>query len=128
MTRQDFTCSITANIPLTEAFDAVAKRVPEWWTKNFEGNSQNTGDVFSTHFGETCGTFKIEEIIPCKKIVWRVIDCNLHFLTNKKEWKDTKMLREFSNNNNVSQIQFTPIGLTTLLECYEDCCGGGHIM
>jgi hypothetical protein len=124
MGTRDFHCSITANIPLKEAFESIRNRVPEWWTKNFEGSSKNIGDVFTTRFGETFGTFKIIEMVANKKIVWLTTDCNLHFLQNKKEWKGTKMLWEFSANGNTTQIHFTHIGLVPEIECFTDCCGG----
>jgi len=124
MNQQNFHCSICANVSIKDAFDGVSKRVPEWWTENFEGSSENLNNIFTVRFGETFGTYKIVEVISDKKILWFTIDCNLHLLKNKKEWKDTKMLWEFSTKNNLTEIKFTHIGLVPELECFTDCSGG----
>ena len=84
MNQPNFHCSITPKVSIKEAFDGVSKRVPEWWTENFEGSLQNLNDIFTVRFGETFGTYKIVEVIPGKKILRLTIDCNLHLLKKKK--------------------------------------------
>lgn len=117
---QDYYVSISANATAQEAFKSI-NNVPGWWTKNFEGHSEKPNDIFTVRFGETFITSKIVELIPDKKIVWHVIDCNKHWLKNRKEWKDTKMSWEISTENNVTQISFTHIGLVPGIECYNGC-------
>jgi hypothetical protein len=123
MNQQNYQCSITANITVEDAIEKI-NRVSAWWTKSCEGNSQKTGDTFAVHFGETFVDFKITEAIPNKRIVWDVIDCNLHWLEDKKEWKGTKMEWGISSNGNATQINFTHIGLVPEIECYGDCVKG----
>src|SRR5271165_4844377 len=103
MDQQDYRGVILVENSIEEAFESILHGVPEWWTQNFEGSSQNVGDVFTTRFGETFGTFKVTEIIPGQKIEWYTVDCNLHFLKDKKEWKDTKILWEFEPKGNQTQ-------------------------
>jgi hypothetical protein len=123
MNQEDFNCSITANITPEEAIENIS-HVSDWWTTNFEGSSEKLNDVFTVHFGETFVTFKVFEAVANKKIMWLVIDCNLHWLKDKKEWKDTKMLWEVSGKNKSTQISFTHIGLVPEIECYDSCVKG----
>jgi len=123
MKKQDYHCSITANVTRKEAAENI-NHVSEWWATNFEGSSEKLNDVFTVHFGETFVTFKVMELVPDKKIMWQVIDCNLHWLHDKKEWQGTKILWEISTKNNSTQIDFTHIGLVPEIECYNDCKKG----
>jgi len=123
MNSENFTCSITANITAKEAFESITK-VNEWWTENLEGHSQKLNDVFTAHFGKTFTTHKLIEVVPGKKIVWLITDCHLDWLNDKKEWKDTKMSFEITSKDNATQINFTHIGLTPEIECYNDCRKG----
>jgi hypothetical protein len=120
MTQQNFHCSITADVTAPEAFNNIC-HVSEWWTKSYVGSSQKTGDTFSVRFGETVVSFEIIEVVPDKKIVWQVTDCYLHWLKDKKEWKGTKLLWEISNENNMTQVSMTHIGLVPQIECYQNC-------
>ena len=123
MKKQDYNCSITANITAKEAIKGISC-VSDWWAKHFEGSSQNLGDVFTVRFGETFVTFKITEIIADTKIVWAVTDCYLHWLKDKTEWKDTKVVWEIFEKNNSTQVNFTQIGLVPEIECYASCIKG----
>jgi hypothetical protein len=122
MKKQDYNAGITVNATAEEAFNAI-NNVRGWWTTSFEGQSEKLNDIFIVRFGETSITVKIIELIPYKKIGWHVIDCYKHWLKDKKEWKDTKMLWEISTENNETQIKFTHIGLVPGIECYKGCEG-----
>ncbi len=123
MEHQNYHCGITANIPVNEAIAGV-NNVAAWWTENFSGSTAKIGDVFNVPFGETFGTFKVIDVVDGQKLLWQVIDCNMHFLKNKKEWQDTQILWEFKPVGKSTEIKMTHIGLTPALECFEDCTGG----
>ena len=120
MKEQDYHTSITVNATAPEAFKSI-NNIPGWWTADFEGNSEKPGDVFTVRFGETFITLQVVEPIPGKKITWQVIDCYKHWLKDKKEWLDTKMIWEISAEENGTQISFTHIGLVPGIECYNGC-------
>jgi hypothetical protein len=103
-----------------EAFKSIT-RVSNWWSTSFEGHLEKLNDIFTVHFGETYITVKIVELIPNEKILWHVIDCNKHWLKNKKEWKDTKISWEISTGKKSTKISFTHIGLVPGIECYKGC-------
>ena len=123
MKKQDYTTTITAKITAEHAFKGIAE-VSKWWTENLDGKSSNLGDLFTVHFNESFVLFKVIEVDPGKKIVWLVIDCYLHWLKDKKEWKDTKISFELSAMNDETTIVFTHLGLTEAVECYNDCVKG----
>ena len=120
MKQRDFNCRISANVSPSEAFDKIS-RVPEWWVTNIEGKTKILHDIFIYHHGQASVTFKIIEVVPDKKIVWLVTDCNIPYLKNIKEWNDTKAIWDISNKDSLTQIDFTHLGLVPDLECYQAC-------
>lgn len=123
MKKQDFNCSISVAVPPGEALDAIMN-VSAWWAKNVTGNPRVLNSIFSVHFGETYGTFKIAEMIPGRKILWEVIDCYLPKFKNVKDWMNTKISWGISTEDNITKISFRHIGLVPGKECYHDCQGG----
>ena len=123
MEQSTYHADITVNTTPGKAFENI-NNVSKWWTANCEGNSKSAGDVFTTRFGDTFVTFKIVEVVPNKKVLWHVTDCNLHWLKDKKEWKDTEMNFEISVKGHATQINFTHLGLVPQIECYNDCKKG----
>ena len=120
MNGPDFTTTILVPQTPQEAFDAI-NHVPGWWTTNFEGQSEKLNDIFTVTFGKTFITSKVIELVPGRKIVWQVTDCNKHWLKDKKEWNGTKMSWEISEKDNKTLIRFTHLGLVSKLECYGVC-------
>jgi hypothetical protein len=120
MKKQDYQNSISVTASAEETFGKINK-VSEWWSGSFKGKSQKPGDTFSVHFGETFVDFKIIEFVPNKKTVWEVTDCNLQWIENKKEWKDTKIVWEISPENKKTKVSMTHVGLVPEVECYKDC-------
>ncbi len=123
MTTPDFTATVMVDQTPVEAFEAIAN-VRGWWTENFKGASKSLDDVFSVQFGETFVNFKIVESVPEKKAVWLVTDCNLHWLTDKKEWKGTQVVWEVAPVGAATEIVMTHIGLVPEVECFENCRKG----
>jgi hypothetical protein len=124
MQQPNFQCSVLVNVPVSEAFEAVQSRIPEWWGKEMTGNSKAPHDIFTVHFGKTSGTCQISELIPFQKIVWDITDCYLDIFNDKTQWKGTSIVWEFSPVGDSTKIQMTHVGLTPDKECYIDCEGG----
>jgi hypothetical protein len=120
MKNKDFHTTIKVNVSATEAIKKIA-RVNKWWAKKVKGKTEKPNDTFTVDFGETFVDFRISELVPGKKVVWKVTDCNLHWIDNKKEWNGTEVVFELSEKKNATQIDFTHIGLVPTAECYESC-------
>ena len=128
MEQNNYTCSIMANVPAEAAFEAIAN-VSGWWAKNFEGAALHNGDSFTVRFGDTWVVFDIVDADPAKKIVWVVRDCNLPWLSDKKEWNGTKVEWLLTQIGSSTTVDMTHVGLTPEIECYNACNKGwtGHI-
>ncbi len=101
-------------------------RVSDWWTKGVAGRARKLGDSFTVRFGETFVDFKISKIVPDKKVVWQVTDCNLHWLKDKKEWKGTDVVWDVSREDKTTtNIRMTHSGLVPGIECYGNRKEGG---
>jgi len=121
MSKQNYHITITAEVPLNDAFDAITKRIQDWWSLDYNGKAENINDDFTVTFGDTFTTMRIIEAIPQQKIVWEVIDSCLPWLKDKLEWQHTKIVWEFTHTNVMTTIHMTHIGLQPQVECYANC-------
>src|SRR5882672_3380337 len=120
---QDFNYSLTVKASATETMKKISQ-VNLWWANDFKGKASKLNDEFSVHFGDTHVNFRISEVIPAKKIIWLVTDCNLHWINDKKEWKNTEVIWTFIEKGGKTQIDFVHKGMTSDSECYESCKSG----
>jgi hypothetical protein len=121
MENKNFNSSISVNITASEAIKKISK-VPEWWGVAFSGDSEKQADKFVVKMGgDSFFNFTVAELIPDKKVVWLVTDCNMPWYSDKKEWANTKLIFDFIENNGVTTINFTHEGLIPEIECYKDC-------
>ena len=123
-TKNDFNCSITANINATDATTKIGN-LPEWWGVGYAGSSEKPNDTFVIKMGgESFFNFTVEEIIPGKKVVWMVTDCYMPWYNDKKEWTDTKLVFTLNEDNGVTNLNFIHEGLTPEIDCFKDCSTG----
>ena len=121
MKKIDFTSSISAEISANEAIEKISN-VPEWWGITFTGNSKNQNDKFTVKMsGDSFFNFTVTEMIPGKRIVWLVTDCNMPWYSDKTEWKDTRLVFDLKEDKGATEVTFTHEGLTPDVECYKDC-------
>lgn len=127
-TKKDFNLKMNVNAPSEEVMKNIS-HVDKWWAKNFKGSATKLNDTFSVYFGDTFVDFKISELIPAKKIIWLVTDCNLHWIKEKKEWNNTEVIWTLTEKDSKTEINFLHKGLTPENECYENCKPGwtGHL-
>lgn len=121
--QQDFSLSLTVKTTARETMERISQ-VDLWWAKHFKGRAVKLNDEFSVHFGDTYVNFAISEVIPDRKIVWRVTDCNLHWIDDKKEWNGTEVIWSITEHDGKTRIDFVHRGLTPARECFESCKPG----
>ena len=85
------------------------------------------GDVFTARVGETFVTFNITGLIPNTKIVWTVVNCYFPWLKNKTVWTGTKIIFEVSNENDLTTINLTHLGLVPQSEGYDNFVNGWRV-
>lgn len=121
MENKDFTSSISAKISADEAIKKISN-VPGWWGVTFTGSAEKQNDTFTvTMGGDSFFHFTVTELIPGKRVVWLVTDCNMPWYTDKKEWANTRLIFDLQEKNGETSLNFKHEGLTPDVECYKDC-------
>jgi len=124
MEKNDFNCSFSVNISANEATEKISN-IPKWWGVNFTGSAEKQGDKFTiTMGGDSFFNFTVAELIPGKRIVWSITDCNMPWYADKKEWANTKLIFDLREDNDETKLTFKHEGLTPEVECYKDCAPG----
>ena len=123
MTPQDYRLSVSAPVSASDAYAKIA-RVSEWWAKDVQGSTGNSGDAFTVRFGEPFVDFQITEAVPGRKVVWHVTDCYLPWLQDETEWSGTKVVFEVSAGPSETTVTLTHEGLVPEVECFESCVQG----
>ena len=124
MKRNDFTSSFSAKISANEAIGKIGN-VPEWWGVTFTGNAKDQNDTFTVKMGgDSFFNFTVTELIPGKRVVWLVTECNMPWYSNKTEWTNTRLIFDLTENKGMTEVTFTHEGLTPDVECYKDCNPG----
>ncbi|HEY6977330.1 MAG TPA: SRPBCC domain-containing protein [Chitinophagaceae bacterium] len=138
MENKNYHRTIIVDASAEEAMKKISQ-INFWWKKDFSGSAGRLNDKFTVPFGEPSFVdFIISEFVPDKKVVWKVTDCYLPWFQDKKEWNNTEVVFEVSQENarpgdlvgrGKTKIDFTHVGLVPEVECYDVCEKGwnGHI-
>src|SRR5687767_9101302 len=124
MTEQNYTTSFTVDKTPEEVFNAI-NNVRGWWSQEIEGDTDKVGAVFYYHYRDIhrC-TLKVIELLPGKKVVWRVLHNDFNFTKDKTEWNNTEIVFEIAKQGDQTEVKFTHVGLTPVYECYNACSEG----
>ncbi len=123
MKTQDFTATILVDKTPQEAFDAI-NDVRGWWTGDIEGRADVLGAEFTYSYQTLHRTTqKVTELVPGEKIVWHVVESQIHFVHDKSEWDGTDIVFEIAKKADRTEIRFTHVGLVPTIECYDGCSG-----
>ncbi|GLV60856.1 hypothetical protein KDH_76750 [Dictyobacter sp. S3.2.2.5] len=120
MVAQDYHKSITTPASAAEAFTKISD-VRTWWTPNIKGSANHLNDVFSMFTEKDTVTLQVVEVVPNKKWVWLVTDCQMSWLQDPTEWKNTRIVFEISEEGQQTRIDMTHVGLVPEVECYNVC-------
>lgn len=120
----DFTATLRVPRKPMEVYDAI-RHVRDWWIGDIEGSALKVGDTFTYEYKPYHRTVqKVIELVPGKRIVWKVLESEIHFVEDKGEWKDTTMVFDLAEKAGEAEVRFTHVGLTPKLECFEGCSSG----
>ncbi len=129
MENKNYHRTIVVNASAEEAMKKISQ-INCWWKKDFSGSAEKLNDNFTVPFTEPSFVdFVVSEFMPGKKTVWKVTDCYLPWFQDKKEWNNTEVVFQLSEENGKTKIDFTHIGLVPEVECYSVCEKGwdGHV-
>lgn len=121
--QKDYNTSIVVDKSAEEVFNDI-NQVSEWWQGEIKGDTMEVKDEFTYQMGDVhFSKQKVIESLPGKKVVWLVTDSEINFVTDKKEWVDTKIVFEISPEGDKTRLTFTHKGLVPAIECYGGCSG-----
>ena len=124
MGNNSFNSSFAARIGAGEAIKKI-NNVPEWWGVTFTGSAEKQNDTFTVKMtGDSFFDFTVTELIPGKRVVWLVTDCNMPWYPDKTEWTNTRLIFDLDEHDGITELSFTHEGLTPEVECYKDCESG----
>ena len=120
---KNYHTTIEVNASAKDVLNKISE-VNKWWARKVKGNTEKLNDQFTVDFGETFVDFQVSELVPEKKVAWKVTDCNLHWINNKKEWNGTEVVFEIMEKQHSTQVNFVHVGLLPGVERYDDCEAG----
>jgi hypothetical protein len=124
MKRENYKSNFSAKISASEAVKRISN-IPGWWGVTFSGSSEKQKDQFTIKVGGASFlNLTVTELIPSKRVVWLVTDCNMPWYSDNREWANTKLIFDLTEKNGVTNLNFTHEGLTPEVECYKDCAMG----
>jgi hypothetical protein len=121
MESKDFKTSILVDKSPADIIDAIVN-FRAWWSEEIEGITDQLNETFFYHYKDVhlC-KIKLVEIIPDKKLVYKVLDNEFNFTKDKTEWINTKLIFDILPENGKTKLVFTHEGLVPTYECYDVC-------
>jgi hypothetical protein len=118
---RNFTTTISVEKNPETAFNAI-KNFRGWWSEEIEGNTDQLNEIFFYHYKDV-HLCKIElvEMIPYKKLVYKVLDNQFSFVEDKSEWVNTRFVFEITSEGDTTNVKLTHEGLVPENECYNVC-------
>ena len=121
MTSQNFTTTFLVDQSPDEAFAAITN-VRGWWSGDIEGRTDAQGEEFTYRYEDIHYTKqRISELVPGRKVVWRIVESSLNFTEDPDEWTGTEVIFEVVPKGGRTEIRFAHVGLVPEFECYEKC-------
>ena len=121
MTSRDYTTTIQVDATPDQVFHAI-NDVRGWWAGEIEGDTAKVGAEFTYRYENFhTSTQRVIELMPARKIVWRVLESQLNFIEHKNEWNGTRIEFEISRIRDRTEVRFTHVGLVESQECYGAC-------
>lgn len=117
----NYTASFSVGQSPDEVFAAITN-VRGWWTGEVDGSTGELGDEFTYRYGDAhYSKQKITEMIPGRRVVWRVLDARLAFAEDPAEWTGTDITFEVAREGDQTEVRFAHVGLGPELECFDSC-------
>ncbi len=126
MAEQSYTTTITVDRTPEEVFAAV-NDVRGWWSEEVEGRTDQVGSEFryrghdEADTVEHLATIRVEELVPGRRVVWRVLDNHFSFTDDQTEWQDTEIRFDITERDGATEVRFTHAGLVPAYECFDVC-------
>lgn len=121
MKNRDYMITVTVDQTPEEVFDAI-NNVRGWWSGEIEGDTDRLGAEFTYRYSDLhYSKQEITELVPGKKVVWRVKEAEISFVEDRQEWKGTDIIFDIAARDDKTEVTFTHVGLVPQIECYRAC-------
>jgi uncharacterized protein YndB with AHSA1/START domain len=121
MTSQSFTTSFSVKATPADVFEAITN-VRGWWTGAIEGSTDKVGDEFTYRYQDVhSSTQRVTELVPGTRVVWRVLDADLTFVGDRREWVGTDITFDITSRGKQTEVHFAHVGLVEDFECFDSC-------
>jgi uncharacterized protein YndB with AHSA1/START domain len=116
-----FSTAFTVDRSPDEVFAAI-NDIRSWWTGQIDGGTDELGSEFTYRYGTVHrSTQRITELVPGKRVAWRVVDAELDFAADKTEWTGTEITFDIAGTDGGTEVRFTHLGLVPDYDCYQAC-------
>jgi hypothetical protein len=123
MNNKNYTTAFTVDKSPAEVFAAVTN-VRGWWSGEIDGRTDKVGAEFTYRYQDLHRSRqKITELVPGKQVAWHVLDADINFVKDKKEWNGTDIVFQIAKKGDKTELRFTHFGLAPSIECYGKCSG-----
>ena len=96
-----------------------------WWGEGIKGATDKVGGSFVYRHGPIhVSTQTITELVPGKKVVWKISKSNLSFVEKTSEWDGTEVIFEIAKTGKKTKLTITHAGLVPQFQCFEGCSEG----
>lgn len=121
MASNSYTTTIhVAQSPMA-AFDAI-NRPREWWGREIDGHTDRLGEEWTYRYKDMhFSRHRTTELVPGRRIAWRVVDSQMSFLEDKQEWNDSELVFDIARKGDRTEVRFTHVGLVPGQECFKVC-------
>lgn len=93
-----------------------------WWSGEIEGATGKLGDEFTYRYKDMhYSKQKLTEVVPDRRVAWKVLEGTLNFVEDKQEWVGTTITFDIAQTGDKTELVFTHVGLKPKVECYETC-------
>ena len=123
-TAAGYSTSFTVEQPPEEVYAAILD-VPAWWTGQIDGPTAEVGSEFTyRHPPQHYSRQRVVALEPARRVVWRVTDSDLPFVSEPAEWTGSEIVFEIGATAGGTVLRFTHVGLVPDVECYGACSIG----
>jgi hypothetical protein len=120
-TERGYSTSYTVEQSPEEVFAAILD-VGAWWTGQVEGRADALGAEFTyRHPPQHYSLQRVVELKPGRRVVWRVTDSHLPFISEPAEWTGSEIVFDIVPAAGGTELRFTHVGLVPHIECFDAC-------
>ncbi|MFI5954922.1 SRPBCC domain-containing protein [Cryptosporangium sp. NPDC051539] len=120
-TERGYSTSYTVEQPAEDVYAAVLD-VRGWWTGRIDGPTDELeGEFTYRHPPQHYSRQRVVELTPGRRVVWRVTDSRLAFVSEPGEWTGSEIVFDIASVADGTELRFTHLGLVPDVECFDAC-------